>query len=63
MLEKNKIKSMRILIGIKQKDMAKKLGVSPQYLSRLESGKIDLKISTLKQIADILGISVSKLID
>lgn len=59
----NKLKSVRVLKGIKQKDMAVKLGVSPQYLSRLESGRIDLKLSTLKQIAEILEVSIGDLID
>lgn len=59
----NKLKSVRVLKGIKQKDMAVKLGVSPQYLSRLESGRIDLKLSTLKQIAKILEVSIGDLID
>lgn len=59
----NKLKSIRVLKGVKQKEMALKLGISPQYLSRLESGRIDLKLSTLKQIALILGVSISELID
>lgn len=58
-----KIKSIRVLKDVKQKDMAQKLGVSPQYLSRLESGRIDLKLSTLKRIAEILEVSISELVD
>lgn len=32
------IKLRRISLGIKQKDLASTLGISPQYLSQLETG-------------------------
>lgn len=60
---KNNIKLKRIAKRIKQKDMAKTLGITQQYLSKLESGNVDLKISTLKQIADVLDVSVGDLIE
>lgn len=44
-------------------DMAQKLGITPQYLSRIESGKVDIKLSTLKKIANILEVPVSDLIE
>lgn len=34
-----KIKLRRIELGIKQKDLADKLGISKQYLNRLEAGR------------------------
>lgn len=60
---KNNIKLKRVAKSIKQKDMAKTLGITQQYLSKLESGNVDLKMSTLKQIADILDVSVGDLIE
>lgn len=60
---KNKLKAERVLKGIKQMDMAHKLGITPQYLSRIESGKVDIKLSTLKKIANILEVPVSDLIE
>lgn len=60
---KNNIKLKRVSKSIKQKDMAKTLGITQQYLSKLESGNVDLKMSTLKQIADILDVSVGDLIE
>lgn len=60
---KNNIKLERVAKRIKQKDMAKTLGITQQYLSKLESGNVDLKMSTLKQIADILDVSIGDLIE
>lgn len=59
----NKLKSVRVLKGVKQMEMAQKLGITPQYLSRIESGKVDIKLSTLKKIADILEVSISELVE
>ncbi len=60
---KNKLKAERVLKGIKQVDMAQQLGFTPQYLSRIESGKVDIKLSTLKKIANILEVSISDLLE
>lgn len=60
---KNNIKLKRVAKSIKQKDMAKTLGITQQYLSKLESGNVDLKMSILKQIADVLDVSVGDLIE
>ncbi|WP_338659669.1 helix-turn-helix transcriptional regulator [Paraclostridium sordellii] len=59
----NKIKSIRVLKGIKQKEMAEILGITPQYLSRLEKKEADLKISTLKQIAKVLDVGIKDLLE
>ncbi|MEG2984107.1 MAG: helix-turn-helix transcriptional regulator [Peptostreptococcaceae bacterium] len=63
MIKIHKLKAERVLKGIKQMDMAQKLGITPQYLSRIESGKVDIKLSTLKKIANILEVPVSDLIE
>lgn len=49
------IKSMRIKLGYTQKDIAKKLGVIQQYISRIESGHENFSVDTLKRIADVFG--------
>ena len=59
----NKLKSVIALKGMKNKELAEKLGVSPQYLSRLLSGKIDLRLSTVKQIAEILEVSITDIVE
>lgn len=59
----NKLKSVRVLKGIKQSDMAEMLGITQTYLSRLESGRVDIKLSMLLKRAYILGVSVGELIE
>lgn len=49
------IKSLRVQMGYTQNEMAKKLGVIQQYISKLEAGRENLTIDTLKHVADILG--------
>ncbi len=44
--------------GITQADMAAKLGISQSAYKDIEIGKTDLKVRTLQQIADILGIDL-----
>ncbi|MFC1699769.1 helix-turn-helix domain-containing protein [Candidatus Omnitrophota bacterium] len=45
------IKNTRVKLGYTQKDMARKLGVIQQYISRIESGKENVSVDTLKRIA------------
>lgn len=47
--------------GIKQCDMAKQLGITPQYLRLIEIGKAEPKRDLMIRIADVLGESVTKL--
>lgn len=49
------IRDARINAGLKQVDLAKKLGVIQQYISRIETGRENCSIETLKQIADALN--------
>jgi transcriptional regulator with XRE-family HTH domain len=55
---------LKILIRfskIKSQDIEKRLGFSAGYMSRLLSGKIDLKISHVLDIAAILGLHPQEL--
>lgn len=47
---------------IKMNELAKKVGISPAYLSQIENGKRNPTIDTLKTIARELGIDVEMLI-
>jgi len=47
------IKSLRVKMGYTQNEMAKKLGVIQQYISKLEAGRENLTIDTLKHVAEI----------
>ena len=43
--------------GMKRADLASKLGVSPQYVSKLLSGTENLSFKSIANIEDKLGIS------
>jgi len=49
------IKNMRIKMGYTQEEMAKKLGVIQQFISKLEAGTENVTIDTLKKIANVFG--------
>ena len=48
-----RIKELRVQMGYTQKEMAKRLGVIQQYVSRLEAGRENLTLDTLKRIAQV----------
>ncbi len=47
--------------GLCRRDLAVLLGVSPQRVSQILSGKINLKCSTIEQLADFFGCHESEL--
>lgn len=47
--------------GIKQKDFASQLGITPQYLRLIEIGKIEPRRSLMIKIAEALGEDVKEL--
>lgn len=53
------IKNTRIKLGYTQEDMARKLGVIQQYISKIESGRENVSVDTLKRIADAFGKSLA----
>lgn len=42
---------------LSQKDLAEKLGVSPQYMSKFLHGQEDIKVSTALRYGKILGLN------
>jgi transcriptional regulator with XRE-family HTH domain len=50
---KERLKQIRQLKGLKQKDVAKLLGLSSSAYSKIEKGKIDLTLKNLFKIAKI----------
>jgi transcriptional regulator with XRE-family HTH domain len=49
--------------NMSQTDLAKKLGKPKQNIQRIESGKIMPSIYYVKQIADVLNVSVDQLLN
>lgn len=57
------IKKERAIRDIKQQDLAKKLNITPQYLRKIEKGEVDIKLSLLKNISEVLDITINELIE
>ena len=54
-----KIKEALKKRGLKQNDLADRLGINRVSLSRLLSDKNDIRVSTMKKIADAIGCDVA----
>lgn len=64
-MEKNyldNLKRIRTEKDISQKDMAEKLGFAQNNYSKIERGLVELSVSRLYEIADILEVSVLKIL-
>ncbi len=57
-----KIKHLRAGRGLTQAALAKKLGVSREYVARLETGHHDPPLSTLSKLAKALKVPVTELL-
>lgn len=58
----SRLKMKRIELGIKQKNLAKKVGITPQYLMNLENGKAkNPSIKVMKNLSESLGCGVQEL--
>lgn len=55
------IKLLRISAGMKQKDLADRLGVTSNYLSMIENNRREPSISFLREMADALGVPLGLL--
>ncbi|MCL2197579.1 MAG: helix-turn-helix domain-containing protein [Defluviitaleaceae bacterium] len=58
-----KIKSLRNLRGITQKELGKQIGMDAGLVSRYESGKKNPKLQTLKKFASALEVPIYDLLD
>lgn len=56
-----KIKEYRQLQGISQEELAEKLDISQQTLSKIECGKNFLTSETLERISSVLGVNAYEL--
>ncbi|HEI8571186.1 TPA: helix-turn-helix transcriptional regulator [Morganella morganii] len=57
-----KIKDIRKSAGISGEELAKKLGLTQQQISRYESGQSVMSIDTVVMIAHVLHVSVNELL-
>ena len=58
-----KIKKIRKERKVSQHDLAEKVGINPNHLSRLETGKYNPSVSVLKKIAESLEVPVEYLMN
>ncbi|MEM7679545.1 MAG: helix-turn-helix transcriptional regulator [Pseudomonadota bacterium] len=59
--EKSPLKILRKHHGLTQADLAQRAGLSRPYLTEIETGKKDGSIRAMKQLAEVLGVSVGTL--
>lgn len=52
-----KLKKLRQSMGLTQKELAKKIGLSPSLIAQLEIGRVQPAITTLTRLARHLGVS------
>ncbi len=57
----SKIKRLRQKKGIKSNELAKRTGITPQTISRIEQGHTDLGFTTLRKILAAMGYSLKDL--
>lgn len=57
------IKQTRKILGLKQKDLAERLGVTPPTVAMYENDKTNIRYETLIKIAKALGVSPASLLD
>ncbi len=57
-----KLKQLRKKRGITQEGLARKANISLGYVARLEIGRHDPKISTLRKLSRALGVPVTELL-
>ena len=58
----NNIRNYREMRGFTQEKLAELSNISDKHLSKIERGKINIKIDTLVNIAAALSVSVDKLL-
>lgn len=52
----HKIKELRMMKSLTQKELGQRMGISQQQIAQYENGKLNPKIETLQKIADALEV-------
>jgi transcriptional regulator with XRE-family HTH domain len=58
-----RLKRFRADRGMTQGELSEKAGISRVYLARLETGKQDPTLTTLKKLANALTVTVGELVE
>ena len=59
---KLKIKNARKAAGMKQRELAKALGVSVAYISKIERGETPTNLQNLEKISRVLNAPIQELV-
>ncbi|KQC03083.1 MAG: transcriptional regulator [Methanoculleus sp. SDB] len=51
------LKAKRVMLGLKQSEVAKKAAISQSMVARIEAGSVDPRVSTLTKIVDVLQVA------
>lgn len=54
--------AVRINRGLSQKQLAEMCDVTQQFIQRIEKGKVNPSVPTIKKLALVLGVTVDELI-
>lgn len=57
-----RIKQLRVLRKLSQKEIALDIGINQGQYSRIESGKVEPTLASLRKIAEALEVSISELL-
>lgn len=57
-----RVKKYRLMRGLSQKELAKRMNISQQAVAKFEKTKIQPKISTARNFAEALGVTVGDLV-
>ncbi|OYQ42908.1 hypothetical protein CHU92_03765 [Flavobacterium cyanobacteriorum] len=58
----DKVRKFRRERNISQENLADELGISQSHYSKMERGKVAIKINVLSQIAKILKVDIKELV-
>jgi transcriptional regulator with XRE-family HTH domain len=58
----SKVRAVRVARGMSQVELAERAGLSQAHVSRVESGAMDMPLSTLGAIALALGVEPASLL-
>ena len=56
------MREFRLKAGLRQQDVAERLGEPQSYVSKFESGERRLDIGELADVCDVLGITLSEFV-
>ena len=63
MLTGDKLRALRAMRGISQAELAERAGVAPASIASFETGKSDIRASTIRKLCEALNVKVVYKID